>query len=81
MLMSRARAPVSARFRQVGCSTGGFGPVAKTAASALWTWLKRWRARAAERRGLAQMTDWELKDIGVSRAEADGEAEKWFWRP
>jgi uncharacterized protein YjiS (DUF1127 family) len=34
-----------------------------------------------ERRALAQMTDWELKDIGVSRAKAYGEAEKWFWRP
>jgi uncharacterized protein YjiS (DUF1127 family) len=38
-------------------------------------------ARAAERRALSRLTDWELHDIGISRAEAAGEAEKWFWRP
>jgi hypothetical protein len=37
--------------------------------------------RAADRRALGQLTDWELKDIGISRAEAGAEAEKWFWRP
>jgi uncharacterized protein YjiS (DUF1127 family) len=44
-------------------------------------WAAQCRARAAERRALAQQTDWQLQDVGVFRAEADGEAGKWFWNP
>jgi uncharacterized protein YjiS (DUF1127 family) len=44
------------------------------------TWILRCADRADERRILAQLTDWELRDIGISRAEANAEADKWCWR-
>jgi uncharacterized protein YjiS (DUF1127 family) len=39
-----------------------------------------WQDRAAERRRLAGMDDWMLRDIGISRADAEGEAAIPFWR-
>jgi uncharacterized protein YjiS (DUF1127 family) len=62
-------------------AVGGIGAVAKKAASHAWAWLGQCRARAAERRALSRLTEWELRDIGISRAEAGAEAEKWPWRP
>lgn len=40
-----------------------------------------WRERAEQRRQLMQLPDDRLRDIGVSRLEADREARKPFWRP
>jgi uncharacterized protein YjiS (DUF1127 family) len=49
-------------------------------------WVKRavdavltWHERARERRQLMELSDHMLRDIGISRAEAFGEAEKPFW--
>ena len=42
--------------------------------------VQLWRSRAAERRLLTMLSERDLKDIGVSRAEAQVEAEKPFWR-
>ena len=42
--------------------------------------VQLWRSRAAERRMLALLGERDLKDIGVSRAEAQVEAEKPFWQ-
>ncbi|MBY8976285.1 DUF1127 domain-containing protein [Rhodobacteraceae bacterium NNCM2] len=39
-----------------------------------------WRERAESRARLAQLTQEQLDDIGVSAAEADREASKPFWR-
>lgn len=39
-----------------------------------------WHARARQRRQLAGLTLSELKDIGISRADALNEAEKPFWQ-
>ena len=39
-----------------------------------------WHDRARERRALMQLSDDVLRDIGISRAEAQGEAAKPFWR-
>ncbi len=39
-----------------------------------------WRDRVRTRRHLAAMSDYQLKDIGVSRADAYSELEKPFWR-
>jgi uncharacterized protein YjiS (DUF1127 family) len=39
-----------------------------------------WHERARERHQLMQLSDHMLRDIGISRAEAFGEAEKPFWR-
>ena len=41
--------------------------------------LYRWYSIARERRQLAEMSDWMLKDIGISRADADREASRHFW--
>lgn len=42
--------------------------------------LALWQERAAGRHQLAQMSDRDLKDMGISRAEANLEARKPFWR-
>jgi len=69
------------RLRSVGSGVvSGPGAVAKSIASHLWAWVRQCRARAAERRALARLTDWDLRDIGISRADADTEVEKWPWR-
>jgi len=39
-----------------------------------------WHERARQRRQLLQLSDAMLRDIGVSRANALGEAGKPFWR-
>lgn len=38
-----------------------------------------WQHRAAERHQLASLSDYDLKDIGLSRGQAEGEAVKPFW--
>ena len=43
---------------------------------ALLTWLER----AGSRRSLASMSDFQLKDVGLSRADVQGEIDKPFWR-
>lgn len=42
--------------------------------------LKRWWQNYRSRRQLEMLCHYELKDIGVSRAEALEEARKPFWR-
>lgn len=39
-----------------------------------------WRERVRQRRALAAVDDWVLKDMGVSRADAMSECDKAFWR-
>jgi uncharacterized protein YjiS (DUF1127 family) len=39
-------------------------------------WRERWRTR----RHLTRLSDYMLKDIGISRADVTEEAEKPFWR-
>jgi len=67
MLQCRARA---------GRTYGDLMPSAR----GVMAWVLRCARRAAERRTLAQMTDWQLRDIGISRGDADAEAEKPCWR-
>jgi uncharacterized protein YjiS (DUF1127 family) len=43
--------------------------------------LATWRSRSRERELLARMSDRELKDIAVSRYDAEMEIRKPFWRP
>ncbi len=40
-----------------------------------------WVERARERRQLQALNDHMLKDLGLSRADVEGEASKPFWRP
>src|SRR5262245_51222390 len=43
-------------------------------------WYARCSARSSERQALAQLDDDALKDIGVTREQADAEAAKPFWK-
>ena len=42
--------------------------------------LLLWRQRRRERLELAALSDYILKDIGVTRADIEGEFRKMFWR-
>ena len=42
--------------------------------------LHTWRERVRQRRELAQWTDRDLHDVGLSRSDIVYEAEKPFWR-
>ncbi len=60
---------------------------AAQAAAASGTWwarltqtLRLWSQRAAERHQLWDLSDSDLRDMGVSRADAVAEASKPFWR-
>ena len=57
-------------------------PWAKAGAAAgnVVTRLIVWHDRARERRALLGLSDMQLRDIGISRADAGGEGEKPFWR-
>lgn len=44
------------------------------------TTLMVWYDRARERRALLGLSDPQLRDIGISRADAGGEGDKPFWR-
>lgn len=41
--------------------------------------LQRWRDLYQQRRQLAALSDFMLKDIGLSRADAEREASRPFW--
>lgn len=43
--------------------------------------LRTWQQRYQGRRALRSLDAWLLKDNGLSRAEAEREARKPFWRP
>ena len=42
--------------------------------------LRKWRRRAHERAELAKLDDRMLKDIGLTRCDAEFLSNKWFWR-
>ena len=42
--------------------------------------LREWLRRLRDRRALAAMSDRSLRDIGLTRYDADWEASKPFWR-
>lgn len=42
--------------------------------------LLAWQARASQRRRLSELPDYLLSDIGVTRADAEREVSKPFWR-
>lgn len=44
-----------------------------------WSTVKRWNARYRQRRELLTLSDHMLKDIGISRAQAENEGRKEFW--
>ena len=54
---------------------GVFGTIA-----AVRRWLNEANQRRRGREALAQMTDAQIKDIGITRMQAELEAAKPFWR-
>jgi uncharacterized protein YjiS (DUF1127 family) len=42
--------------------------------------LRQWQARSMGRQELIRLSERDLRDIGVTRAEAEAEAAKPFWR-
>ncbi|MBF0289227.1 MAG: DUF1127 domain-containing protein [SAR324 cluster bacterium] len=42
--------------------------------------LHTWMIRHLQRQELLKLNDCLLNDIGVNRAEAEQEADKWFWQ-
>jgi uncharacterized protein YjiS (DUF1127 family) len=45
-----------------------------------WRWYTRCSERSRQRQALAQLDDDALKDIGVTREQANAEAAKPFWK-
>jgi len=75
-----ASAPLGASYATLaGRTTSG-----RQAGRALWMEIAEvvltWLERARQRRHLAQFSDHMLKDIGLSRSEAEREIAKPFWR-
>lgn len=52
------------------------GSLLMRSVDALFTWLER----VQERRALASLSDSQLKDVGLSRADISREIDKSFWR-
>jgi len=53
-------------------------PIQRVAAA--WRVVSRWIERVRQRDALAALDDHQLRDIGITRAEAAREWEKPFWR-
>jgi len=49
-------------------------------AAAAWTLIASWIERTRQRNALAALDDHQLRDIGITRADAAGECDKRFWR-
>lgn len=60
-------------------ATGLFQAISRAVVSATDT-LAVWQERRRQRRALESLSDHMLHDIGISRADAGGEADKPFWR-
>jgi uncharacterized protein YjiS (DUF1127 family) len=62
-------------------SAGDFRRPPEKGVMAILAWWRLCRSRAAERRALAALSDYGLRDIGLTRRQAEGESRKWSWRP
>lgn len=64
-------------------SLRGGAIISALAAAALRAYcaVQLWQERAEQRAALARLSDRMLKDIGISRAAANREVSKPFWRP
>ncbi len=58
----------------------GFAGALKQSVSTVFGALSLWQERAAQRAHLAALNDHMLKDIGITRVDAEREAAKPFWR-
>lgn len=53
---------------------------AMRAVAGLAALIWRWTCRHRQRRDLSDLSDWQLRDLGLTRDEAEEEARKPFWR-
>ena len=72
---STLAAPLSHCGAHAARTFGSLMPPARV----ILAWAMQCAERSAERRALARLTDWQLRDIGISRTDADAEAGKWCW--
>lgn len=64
----------------VALPEGGFRSAMRRSVIRMVEAFLAWHDRARERRALLELSDHMLRDIGISRAAAQGEAAKAFWR-
>ena len=76
-MSSRAHAALALVLALAWFAQRHLGHGAAWVAEAGLTWLER----ARQRRQLAELSDYMLRDIGLTRADAWAESEKPFWRP
>ncbi len=55
-------------------------PRRETITARLHALFRKWRRRIRERRALAEFTDRDLRDIGITRVDVQNELAKPFWR-
>ncbi len=60
--------------------TVGFGGIVRWAVTRTIGLVLTWQQRARERRQLASMDEFGLKDIGLTRVDVLREADKPFWQ-
>jgi uncharacterized protein YjiS (DUF1127 family) len=69
--------------RSTPTASGNYG-IAKTWrffwGTQFWRWCARCSERSRQRQALAQLDDHDLKDIGMTRQQANAEAAKPFWK-
>jgi uncharacterized protein YjiS (DUF1127 family) len=61
--------------------TGGSRPLLPSRVGRAIDVLLTWHERSHQRRQLHSLSNHMLRDIGLSRADVEGEAGKPFWRP
>lgn len=64
---------------QKGYALASTGGVQEAVANGLMATISRWYQLGCQRRQLAAMSDFALKDMGLSRADVLQEVEKPFW--
>ena len=57
-----------------------FVPAASVVAVDIAVCLAKWSMRRETRKALKNLSDWELRDVGLTPEEARFEASKVFWR-
>jgi len=72
--------PLTARLRQPTALPSPLGRRLAGIHRALAARLRTWRARARARRELRELDGAILRDIGLSRTQANFDADKPFWR-
>ncbi len=68
-------------YDNTAAHTRSVGPVDHRRATTLWALIVGWYERSRQRKRLAELDEFLLRDIGISKREAEREIAKPFWRP